>query len=164
MLNLLPPQFEVRRETSLTLPPPPVNMPTRAGASLTIPGNPDHKRHISFSQDDLNRFHQHHAWLSDDCINGGSQVILRHLGTARSCGNPALFSTWIHTNHLHGDDDSLWRFCRDTPEFWTKDIWLLPIHKNQNHWVLAIVYWKETCIAYFDSLSDLSTFESDVKV
>ena len=139
-------------------------MPTRAETSLTIPGSADHNRNISFSIEDLNRFHQPTAWLNDDCINGGSQTILRHFGIAQSSGNVALFSTWVYTSHLGGGDDALWRLCRDAPEFWTKDIWLLPIHKNDNHWTLAIVYWQKEQIAYFDSLSDLSVFESDVKV
>ena len=140
-------------------------MPERADASRTIYGTSlDHKRDITFRTHDLNRFLHPYAWLNDECMNGGSQAILRHFGSARALGDPALFSTWVFATHLSGDDDALWRFSRVAGEFWRKDIWLIPVHREGNHWTLAIVYWRKQQIAYFDSLSSEDAFETDVKV
>ncbi|KAI1788529.1 hypothetical protein LXA43DRAFT_894498 [Ganoderma leucocontextum] len=113
----------------------------------------------------LERLHRRDGWLNDDCINLGSDLLLRHLGTAAARGNPALFPSWAVSTHRAGDDDGLWRVCRYAPEFWLKDIWLLPIHReSQSHWTLVIVYWRKRRIAYFDSFGGIASFEDDVKV
>ena len=51
-----------------------------------------------------------------------------------------------------------------TPEFWTKNVWMIPINREFNHWTLAIVYWKKKRIAYFDSFGSRSAWEMDAPV
>ena len=139
-------------------------MPERADESRTICGTTQHHRDIFFSSDDLNRFLRPYSWLNDECLNGGSQLLHRHFVSTHTHDSPALFSTWIIATHLSGDDDALWRRSRVAGDFWKKDIWLIPIHRNGNHWTLAIVYWQEKRIAHFDSLGDKHAFEDDAKV
>ena len=157
-------QFSVFLETSICLRPPPPDMPERADKSRTIHRTIQDNRDITFSPHDLNRFLQPHAWLNDECINGGSQAILRHFGSSHAGVDPALFSTWVIATHLSGNDDALWRQCRVAKTFWNKSIWLIPIHHNDNHWTLVIVYWNKRRIAHFDSLGSKRAFEMDVKV
>ena len=162
--RILSVQFSVLHETSVSLCPPPPNMPERADVPRTICATSLHSRDIFFSPEDLNRLLQPYAWLNDVCINGGSQAILRYFGSSGALCDPALFSTWVIATHLLGDDDALWRHSRVAAEFWKKDIWLIPIHRDGNHWTLAIVYWRKKRIAYFDSFSSKRAFETDVKV
>ncbi|KAI1782383.1 hypothetical protein LXA43DRAFT_1068847 [Ganoderma leucocontextum] len=154
--------YPVRADSSLPLPPPPSNMPKYALESCKVAGDSEHKRGLTFDQAALERLHQPTAWLNDDCINFGSAVILRHLGTPTAHGDPALFPSWAFSKHQAGDDDTLWRACRQVPEFWNKSIWLIPIYR-MSHWTLAIVYWQKHRIAYFDSLGSTVAFETDVK-
>ena len=130
----------------------------------TIRRTAKHDRDLFFSPHDLNKFLQPYAWLNDECINGGSQAILRHFSSARAPSHTSLFSSWVITTHLSGDDDALWRHSRVAAEFWKKDIWLIPIHRDGNHWTLAIVYWRKKQIAYFNSFSSKRAFETDVKI
>ena len=139
-------------------------MPDRADESRTIRRTIQHNRDLSFSPRDLNRFLQPYAWLNDECLNGGSQAILRHFGASHAGVDPALFSTWVIPTHLSGDDDALWRHSRVATDFWKKNVWLIPIHRDGNHWTLAIVYWNKRRIAHFDSLGSKHAFEMDVKV
>ena len=147
----------------LSLPPVLPNLLDVSGP-CTIPPTGDYQRPLFFPLECLNRFREPDAWLNDDCINLGAHIILRHLETAGTRGNVAFLSSYVFPNHQTGDDDALWRFCRQAGAVAEKDTWLIPIHYNQNHWTLAIVYWRKRRIAYFDSLSNLSAFESNVQV
>ena len=139
-------------------------MPERADRPRIIRPTIQHSRDISFSHHDINRFLHPHAWLNDECINGGSQAILRHFGSSGARGDVALFSSWVIPTHLSGDDDALEQHSRTTAEFWKKNIWLIPVHRDGDHWTLAIVYWRKRRIAHFDSLASKRAFEMDAKV
>ena len=159
----MPLQYAAHPDTAHALPPAPLNLPDIAGPRTILP-NGDYTRPLFFPLDCLNRFLQPHAWLNDDCINLGAQAILRHLGSTGAQGSIALFSSYVYPSHRVGDDDALWRNCRYASHFWEKDLWLIPIHHNQNHWTLSIIYWRKKRIAHFDSLSSTEAFEYDVQV
>ncbi|KAI9059331.1 hypothetical protein FKP32DRAFT_1668689 [Trametes sanguinea] len=139
--------------------------PLPAAATLVIPPADNFDR-ILLPSKELRRLRQHTAWLSDDCINGGAQALLRHYGSSSTLGGtPSLLSTRVFSLHLDDvDDDRLWRDCSHS-RYWTKDVWLLPIHRllPSGHWTLAVIYWREGRIAYFDSMADKDVWERDVQ-
>ncbi|OSD07573.1 hypothetical protein PYCCODRAFT_1403249 [Trametes coccinea BRFM310] len=142
----------------------PINLTSEA--TLVIPAAENFER-ILLPPQELRRLDRHNAWLSDDCINGGAQALLRHYGSSSTLGGtPALLSSRVFTLHRDDvDDDRLWRDCCHT-RYWTKDVWILPIHRIQptGHWTLAIIYWREGKIAYFDSLAGKDVWEHDVQM
>ncbi|KAI9062699.1 hypothetical protein FKP32DRAFT_1573466 [Trametes sanguinea] len=114
---------------------------------------------------DLRRFEQRESWLNDDCINGGAQALLRYFGATSTYGGPpALLSSRLFALHCsEAPDDTLWRDCKAT-RFWEKPVWILPIHRQPDlHWTLAVVYWDERRIGYFDSLANPKVWETDVQ-
>ncbi|KAI0371630.1 hypothetical protein BV20DRAFT_978666 [Pilatotrama ljubarskyi] len=158
--------LEVQQDVTPLVDIPPQGPATAGPVTVIIPATTDLPRVLIPAQD-MGRFLQPTAWLSDDCVNGGAQVLLRHYGTCSTHGGePAIFSTRIFTMHCnHVDDDTIWRDCGLTTAFWRKDVWILPIHRTlpSLHWTLAIVYWRKKRIAYFDSLADEASWQTDVK-
>ncbi|OJT12711.1 hypothetical protein TRAPUB_10739 [Trametes pubescens] len=129
----------------------------------TLPATPHAIRFIIPAKD-LQRLQRPCAQLSDDCINTGAQVLLRHIGTGSILGGDlAILSTRVMSMHrAEADDNSIWRDCYNT-EFWRKNVWIIPIHHlvPSPHWTVAIVYMKEQQIAYFDSFASQDRWESD---
>lgn len=148
-------------DTVIWLPPISQQLPQPPPESCSIPPTAEGPR-VSFDRISLTRLSQSDGWLNDECLNSGSLVLLRYLGTAAASGELALFPTWTVSQHRRGSDEGVWRSCR-TLQFWEKDLWIIPIHQD-SHWTLAIIYWQKRRIALFDSLGDNSRFEEDVKV
>ncbi|KAI0363187.1 hypothetical protein BV20DRAFT_1058256 [Pilatotrama ljubarskyi] len=119
-----------------------------SSVSVIIPATKDLPRVLIPAQD-MHRFVRSTAWLSDDCINGGAQVLLRYYGTSS----------------IHIDDNTIWRDCGLTTAFWRKEVWIVPIHRTlpSMHWTLAVVYWRKKRIAYFNSLADQVSWQTDVQ-
>ena len=157
-------QYRQRVDTSIPLPPVPPHAPTTPPESCIINPAASYPHRLSITSAALLRFHEANAWLNDDCIDFGAEVILRYLGTAAAHGDPVVFSCFVPPRHRRGGDEGLWRACKWSGEFWNKDIWIFPIHIDGNHWVLTIVYWRKRRIAYFDSLYNRAAFEVHVKV
>ncbi|OSD02619.1 hypothetical protein PYCCODRAFT_1410600 [Trametes coccinea BRFM310] len=163
ILTTLDPDNHLVDSTPLPSFPRPIH-PVNPNEALLIPATEDFVR-IIIPGRELRRLEQREAWLSDDCINGGMQALLRYYGTSLTYGGaPALLSSRVFSLHCSGaSDDALWRDCRGT-RLWTKRVWIMPIHRQQPnpHWTLAVVYWDERKIAYFDSLADSKSWEADV--
>ena len=141
-------------------------MPAAPPESCTVPavlGNPM-ARALTFRSAALNRLHLRHEWLNDECIDLGSEMLQRHFATNGSRVSPAIFSVFTIAQYLRGYDEALWRSALLTPEFWTKNVWMIPINREFNHWTLAIVYWRKKRIAYFDSFGSRSAWETDAPV
>ena len=119
---------------------------------------------LIFNSAALNRLHQRHEWLNDECIDFCSEVLQRHFGSRTSRGNAAIFSVLTIAQYLRGYDEALWRTSRLTPEFWKKKLWIIPINREHCHWTVAMVYWKKRRIAYFDSFANKSAWETDAPV
>ncbi|KAH0833420.1 hypothetical protein J3R83DRAFT_12533 [Lanmaoa asiatica] len=58
-------------------------------------------------------------------------------------------------------DEVLWRCTRHT-SFWTKDIWILPIHRP-GHWVLCIAQFSHHELFLFDSLGQQHPWCADIE-
>ncbi|KAI1790619.1 hypothetical protein LXA43DRAFT_882467 [Ganoderma leucocontextum] len=154
---------DTERAFAGSTPPAMPLIPRSPPESCTVPATVGHSR-LVFDRATLDRLHQRDAWLNDECIDLGSQVLLRHLGTTATRGIPALFSCYTLSSHRKSDDASLWRVCRPVAQFGGNNIWVIPIHRpEQYHWTLAIIYWRKRRIAYFDSLGSKNAFESDAK-
>ena len=105
------------------------------------------------------------ALLNDTCINEGLQLLLSYLQPeyAEDC---AVFSTYTMTYiKEEADDLALWRDVRHRV-YWTKAIWILPIHLQHPylHWSLCIINTGTTTIRLFDSVADKSLWMNNVKV
>ena len=160
----LPTQHTSREETSLSLPPISSDLALTPRESCSIPATVDGGRTIFFDDNALSQFRRQTEWLNDDCVTQGSRLLLQHFGTAATRGEPALFSSYVFASHQTSDDLAMWRLCRAMSNLGTKDLWLIPIHRNDSHWTLAIIYWRKRRIAYFDSFGSIRALECDVKV
>lgn len=139
-------------------------MPAAPPESCTIPAVLGQWHRLSFTSSDLGRLHQRDAWLNDTCIDYCSELLLRHIGTSATRGEPAIFSVLTITQHTSGYDEALWRVCRWVPDYWNKNLWMIPINHEGNHWTLAVVYWRKRRIAYFDSFGSKSALDMDAPV
>ena len=124
-------------------------------------------RAIPFSPDDINRLRNPTSWINDDCLNGCAQLLVAHFGTGNVIGGSfAILSSFAMAQHQDGTslDAGMWRVSHRTC-YWEKDVWIIPVHKPaDHHWELAIVYFKERRIAYFDSFAHADAWEDDAKV
>ncbi|KAF9479003.1 hypothetical protein BDN70DRAFT_807721 [Pholiota conissans] len=108
--------------------------------------------------DELRILTKTNALLNSSCINGLSALLQRlftrdplHSAAANRC---VIFSTYdLVRIDYKASDAELWRNTYRT-EFWSKDTWIIPIHRqSQCHWVLAVVYLSSGRIHLFDSLA-----------
>ncbi|KAH7905408.1 hypothetical protein BJ138DRAFT_1230003, partial [Hygrophoropsis aurantiaca] len=104
------------------------------------------------------------ARLNDTCINGGAALLYSHFLSpqARRC---AILSTHDLPRIRYGaSDDDLWRNSSWT-EYWTKDIWIIPIHRPHpvGHWVLCTAYFSARELHLFDSFAEEMPWENDIK-
>ena len=159
-------QYTVRVNTTLSLPSIPAGMPEVPPTACTIPAVPGGptSRTLTFNSSALNRLNKRSGWLNDDCMDFCSVTLQRHLGTATSRVDPAIFSVFTFSQYLGGYDEALWRASLWAPKFWMKKLWMIPINRELSHWTLAIVYWKKKRIAYFDSFGSRSAWEMDAPV
>ena len=104
------------------------------------------------------------AMLNNTCINEGLQFLLSYLQPehAEYC---AIFLAYTMTYiKEEADDLTLWHdVCHCV--YWTKAIWILPIHLQHPylHWSLCIINMGTTTIWLFDSVIDKSCWMNNVK-
>ncbi|KAH7905365.1 hypothetical protein BJ138DRAFT_1138299 [Hygrophoropsis aurantiaca] len=104
------------------------------------------------------------ARLNDTCINGGAALLYSHFLSpqAEQC---AILSTHDLPRIRYGaSDDDLWRNSSWT-SYWTKDIWIIPIHRPLpvGHWVLCTVYLVKRELYLFDSFAEEQPWRNDIK-
>ena len=106
------------------------------------------------------------CWLNDEVVNFFLKICLnkqdvtlcdRHGGRKRSHAfclffMRNLFGEMLHDKEQHGTYkyENIARWSRKVPG---GNI-LFPININDEHWTLAVVFMKERCIQYYDSLPD----------
>ncbi|KAG9309294.1 hypothetical protein JVU11DRAFT_10781 [Chiua virens] len=101
------------------------------------------------------------AWLDDICINGCISLLFATI-PPDNWNDFAVFSTHdLPRIRYNATDEVLWRCTRHT-SFWTKDIWILPIHRP-GHWVLCIARLAHGELLLFDSLGKQHPWRMDVK-
>ena len=105
------------------------------------------------------------ACLNNWCINGWIPLlftVIQPVHTSRF----AILSTH-KLPHIRHDvlDYDLWRATSCT-EFWTKDLWIIPIHcpTPENHWILCVANFSRRKLCLFDSLAQQKPWESDIPV
>jgi hypothetical protein len=145
---------------------------TRRGVHANRPrlltGRNGHTR-FHFDERELKILSTPTAWLNDVCINGGA-TLLHNLLSAPTLPSAvhsqrcALLSSFDLV-HIRSDasDDVLWRsVCHSL--YWTKDIWILPIHRTQpKHWVLCSISWSTNELFLFDSLAAREPWHKDIQ-
>ncbi|KAJ6585476.1 hypothetical protein B0H19DRAFT_1206873 [Mycena capillaripes] len=117
---------------------------------------------------DLQRIRSPTGRLNNFALNGLAAAFLNLFGepyspTAATTERCAVFDTFTLTRvRYKASDDDLWRNVHHTA-FWSKDIWLIPIHRPKDeHWVLAVVYAREQKLGFFDSLGLKTNWRQDL--
>lgn len=108
--------------------------------------------------------------LNDGCINGIAaylhEIFSRPTNVAsahsRRC---ALFSTFdLVSSRCSLTDDVIWRSTR-LSEYWSKDIWILPIHRTWpvGHWVMCTILPHSRQLFLFDSFAERLPWKREIK-
>ncbi|KAJ7573823.1 hypothetical protein C8J56DRAFT_1065738 [Mycena floridula] len=119
---------------------------------------------ISLTTSDLDILRTPDAWLNSGCIDtlgAWIQILLaKSSQTAQHC---AIFSTLVFPKAAAGRDLLLWTLIRDS-EYWSKDIWIIPIHRpSEHHWVLAVAIRSQMKLYLYDSFAgDLASWSDDI--
>ncbi|KAJ7917138.1 hypothetical protein B0H13DRAFT_1608630 [Mycena leptocephala] len=118
---------------------------------------------------DLDRIIAPRGRLNGEALNGVAaslHVIYsdQYSPYAASAARCALLSTYDLTRvHFKASDTQLWRFLGPT-EYWTKPLWLIPIHRPvEEHWVCAVVDVHRQSIYFFDSFADHSGWRPNLR-
>ncbi|KAH6902181.1 hypothetical protein BKA70DRAFT_1229224 [Coprinopsis sp. MPI-PUGE-AT-0042] len=142
-------------------PPRPSDNHTRV---LTLDGVQYH-----WGASDVARLRSPTAQLNSACMNSGAALLRAILSaspsTSMSSAKCCIFSTFDLSMVRDGSlSDAIWRRTR-TSEYWTKAIWIIPIHRTlpYEHWVLAIVQLTTGKIFLFDSLAETRHWLNDIE-
>ena len=103
--------------------------------------------------------------INDVCINGCIHLLFS-LIKPPDADRFAIFSTHnLLRIRYNASDESLWKVTRHTM-FWTKDTWIIPIHRPSpvGHWVLCITLLPCRELRLFDSLAEEQGWSADVEV
>ncbi|KAF8907605.1 hypothetical protein CPB84DRAFT_1843822 [Gymnopilus junonius] len=125
-----------------------------------------YKSHL-FSEKELQMLSTWHALLNDICINGIAMILhdILALDPNRGCHviNSTIFTTYkLNRIRYKAPDPELWCNMHRT-EYWTKETWILPIHRPaEQYWVLAVLHltWREVYL--YDSLARNACWKRDM--
>ena len=122
-------------------------------------------RRLSFKPEDVVILANPTGCLNNVCINGCVPLLFSSIKPPDAqCF--AVFSTY-DLPHICYDvsDDSLWKGTWHTI-FWTKDIWIIPIHRPSlvGHWVLCTALLSHCELCLFDSMAEEKPWRADVQV
>lgn len=107
--------------------------------------------------------------LNDICINGLPALLQalfirdpRHHNSASRC---VVFSTYdLYRIRYKASDAELWRSTYRR-EFWSKAVWIIPIHRRtENHWVMAVLHLERREVHLYDSFGRRPAWHQDVQV
>lgn len=138
------------------------------------------RREFSFYPADIARLISPTSLLSGECVNGGALLLQAQLarsgedklqGSAEdnSQGFDPRSVAILNTHDLvyirsGASDDVVWRNVKRV-EYWSKSVWILPIHRQYaQHWVVCIIYPEQKQLHLFDSFADRKSWNGDVKV
>ena len=124
---------------------------------------------IQFSSREIDILSDQRAWLNDVCINGSAALLQNFFSapTAPSFVHShrcAILSTFVLVNiRKNAANDALWDLVKTT-QYWSKDVWILPIHRKQPlHWVLCCISCRTHEIFLFDSLAERQPWVDDIQ-
>ncbi|KAF9457042.1 hypothetical protein BDZ94DRAFT_1176434 [Collybia nuda] len=145
----------------LFTPPTPSTIPCQFHHPLGI---------IAFSVDDIAIMENPTAWLNDTCINGIARYLHATLSHATSpvsrySSQCALFSTFdLLMIRYNASDEEIWRRTRKL-EYWSKDVWILPIHRRTpKHWVVCTIHLSSRKLYLFDSFAARAPWKHEIQV
>ncbi|KAK1222995.1 hypothetical protein PQX77_014141 [Marasmius sp. AFHP31] len=111
----------------------------------------------TFGPAQLGRIDRLDRWLDDELVNGCA-VLLQQTFETRDV-ECAIFSSHVIPQLLQGSNssaDAAWRYNSGT-QYWSKPLWILPIHdKASHHWALAVIRVEAEEIYMFDSFGQRS--------
>lgn len=99
--------------------------------------------------------------VNDVCINGCILLLLSAINPPRA-HHFAIFLTFDLPCASFKTDLELFKATKHM-EFWTKDMWILPIYRP-GHWVLCIADFTRCELQLFDSLAEEKPWQSNVNV
>ncbi|KAF7977559.1 hypothetical protein HWV62_3356 [Athelia sp. TMB] len=130
------------------------------------------RRNCSFVPADIARFISPTALLNDECVNGGALLLQTQLlrqAEENGLQGPQAQSVAILTTHdlvrirYGASDDDVWRNVKRV-EYWSKSVWVLPIHRQDaHHWVVCVIYPQHKQLHLFDSFADRRAWHADIK-
>lgn len=131
----------------------------------TLPSAANECPSVALDTASLSRLSRPTSRLNDDCINTCGKL-LYSLFPSQHANNCAILSTYVLADHRNPiyDDNRTWRNSKST-EYWTKGVWIIPIHRlEQQHWVLCVINRISKHIDFFDSFAQRSEWMKDVQV
>ncbi|KAK1225825.1 hypothetical protein PQX77_011236 [Marasmius sp. AFHP31] len=126
---------------------PPFDRTASASRSFYSPAKVQYVFHVAQYQ----RLDAAERWLDDECINGCAALLQNNFWDPNV--NCAIFSSFVLPEVLKNSmrTETAWRNSYRT-EYWTKSIWIIPIHDaEEHHWGLAVVRVAKEEIHIFDS-------------
>jgi len=117
---------------------------------------------VIFDIDTIKLLRSPTVWLDDVCINRCIPLLFASI-RPDNWNTFAVFSTHdLLRFRYNATNKVLWQWMHYT-SFWTKDIWILPIH-CPGHWVLCIAQLSHSELLLFDSLGEQHPWRTDVEV
>ena len=120
---------------------------------------------LVFDAHDLEILQSPTACLNDTCINGCIPLLFSLIQPSNA-HRFAVFSTHdLVRVRYNADDASLWRAMKHII-FWSKDIWIVPIHRTDpvGHWVLCVAHLLSCELFLFDSFGERHGWRANVQV
>ncbi|KAJ7587929.1 hypothetical protein C8J56DRAFT_1049993 [Mycena floridula] len=116
---------------------------------------------IRLDRSEIQRLVSSKGWLNSGCINSLAQLISHLLGDATK--RYSILSSFIVPGAVKDTDSSLWRTAKGA-EYWEKDVWIIPVHREEeHHWVLAVIIPSQRAFYLFDSYAGgEQSWESDL--
>ncbi|KAG6819938.1 hypothetical protein H0H93_007262 [Arthromyces matolae] len=124
---------------------------------------------IYFDARAINIMSQPQQLLNDTCINGIANLLhfrfsQPDLPESVHSSRCAIFSSYdLPMIRFNTSESHVWRRTFKT-EYWTKDFWILPIHRQQPalHWVLCCIQPSRGEILLFDSFADRDSWGKEL--
>ncbi|KAG6376561.1 hypothetical protein JVT61DRAFT_1537 [Boletus reticuloceps] len=164
----VPPQIIWRTPLELMFDPTPVPRESeialiRTDSATRVLPEMEGFAHGFLEPEDITMLASPTSCINDVCLNSGISLLFSAIHTHTSIPNCyAVFTTYDLPHARYKNDPELWRAMKHT-QFWTKDLWILPIHRP-GHWVLCITDLSRCELRLFDSLAEESPWRKDVNV
>lgn len=118
---------------------------TRIGRDLFI------QSLLVFTGSDLRPLHSEQAQLLGGTIDGGAMLI-QQIFSGSSLSSCAVFPNYSWQAFVGRKDNiMLWKLANRT-QYWAKDVWVVPIHYQNDHWYLGIIKLSQAQVHIFDSI------------
>ena len=121
--------------------------------------------HLSFMPEDVVILANPTGCLNNVCINRCIALLFSLIKPPDADRFAVFLMHDLPHIQYNGSDESLWRGTWHTM-FWTKDTWILPIHRPSpvGHWVLCIAHLPHRELCLFDSLAEEKGWPADIEV